>query len=354
LKMQLLLLSLVLFLYGCSRTEHAENPTPEIVTPSETVRVEGSSREVVIAATVRASDVAQLASRFGGFVNRIAVRSGDVVKRGDLLVLMDDHGLQAQRQKALAGKEQAIQSAEASRAQSQLASTTFDRIRVLYERKSASRQEFDEAESRKNAAESAYQAVLKQVDQAESDLKDVQANSEYFRIVAPFDGMITSVPVDTGTFVNPGQPLVSMENPVSFQAVFAVEEQLLEAVQRGNRISVLIPAISDHPEWATVQEVNPSADTNTRTFQVKANLASIPKLRSGLSARVFLSSMKEQSLWIPEKFLDSGGDLETVLVHQQNGWLKVLVKSGERRDGKVEILAGLNAGEEIGIVEKRK
>ena len=208
------------------------------------------------------------------------------MEKGDLLVLIDDRNLQAQRAKTAAARDEAQRGAQAAEAQMRLANVTFTRIETLYQKKSASEQEYDEAKSKKDAAGATYQAALQRVAQAEFEMRDVQASSDYLRITAPFTGIVTSVPVDAGTFVNPGQTIVSMENRSNYEVVFFVEEGLLNAVQKGRDLMVAVPAISVDALPAKVEEVNTAADVNTRTFQVKAVLQTHPQLLSGLSARV--------------------------------------------------------------------
>jgi RND family efflux transporter MFP subunit len=304
-----------------------------------------------VAGTVRAADVAQLASRFGGFVTALPAKAGMSVKKGALLVTLDDRNLVAQGEKILAAKKEARKAAEAADAQRRLATNTFERIKTLYQKKSASLQEFEEAQSRKEAAEAAYQAAIERVAQTEWDVKDVQASSDYLRIVAPFDGTITSVSADTGTFVSSGQTIVSMENPTAYQVLFSVEEELLGAVSAGKQISVSVPVISSDKWMATVVEVNTTTDGGSRTFLVKANLGAHPGLRSGLSARAFVQTATPGSLWIPEEFVQRDNDIETVLVKEENTWRRILVKSGNHQEGKTEILSGLNEGDVVGLSE---
>lgn len=347
-RFRVVILLVLLLAFGCGENAKVSE-RPKLPSPSHRATVERESRTLEIAGTVRAADVAQLASRFAGFVSRVQVQAGAHVKKGDLLVLIDDRNLQAQRAKAAAARDEAQRGAQAAEAQMRLANITFTRIETLYQKESASEQEFDEAKSRKDAAEAAYQAALQRVTQAESDRNDVQASSEYLRITAPFTGIVTSVPVDAGTFVNPGQAIVSMENPSSFEVVFSVEEGLLSAVQKGSDLVVAVPAVSVETLPAKVVEVNTAADVYTRTFQVKAVLQAHPRLLSGLSARVFLSAATKGSLWIPERFLTRNDDIETVLVKQGEEWRRILVKSGNHRNGRAEILSGLNEKEEVGI-----
>lgn len=343
------LLPLLVLAVDCGKSAKQISTQERIQSPSRTAIVTREKQVLEVAGTLRATDTAQLASRFAAFVSRVEAHAGTRVSKGDLLVLLDDRNLQAQRDKTAAAREEARRSAQAAEAQMRLAATTFNRIQGLYERHSASRQEFDEATTTNAASEAAYQAALQRVAQAESDMREVQANSEYLRIVAPFNGVVTSVPVDAGSFITPGQAILSMENPSSYEVTFSIEETLLNAVSKGKEVTVSIPALSLDDLPAKVAEVNAALDTSTRTFQVKAILEPSPQLRSGLSARICLTSAANQSLWIPAEFVSSNNDIETMLVKQNGRWRRVLVKSGMSRNGKVEILAGLNEGEEVGL-----
>ncbi|MCI0445084.1 efflux RND transporter periplasmic adaptor subunit, partial [bacterium] len=191
------------------------------------------------------------------------------------------------------------------------------------------------------------------LNQISSDEKELAANRSYVRIESPFTGIVSGVYVDPGTFVNPGQNLLTVEKPGAYQISFYVEQELLSMVTEGKKIQVRIPTASNELFDGVVSEVSPSQDPSTRTFLVKADLQNAPKLQSGLSAYVLLESHRASSLWIPEEYLMSKADLETVYVHQDDQWKRVLVKSGNRKSGKVEILSGLSKGEEIGLMENQ-
>ncbi|MCI0613320.1 efflux RND transporter periplasmic adaptor subunit, partial [bacterium] len=320
-----------------------------------------------IAATVRAADIAEVASRYGGFVTKIPVKTGSKVQKGELLVLMDERTLNAQAEKLGSSREEIRQSIleakhqyAASESQKELAVSTYERIRQLYEKKSASPQEYQEALSRKNSAEASSEAAAQRIAQAEarlnqiaSDEKELAATRSYVRIESPFTGLVSGVYVDPGTFVNAGQSLITVEKPGSYQVSFYVEQELLSMVNEGKKIQVRIPTVSNELFDSVVSEVSPSQDPSTRTFLVKADLENVPSMQSGLSAYVMLESQRASSLWIPEEYLIKKADLETVYVHQDDQWKRVLVKSGNRKSGKVEILSGLSKGEEIGLMENQ-
>ncbi len=352
------------FLLACGRQEAPRSAVAGFQ-PTRTVVVEKATLMTEVAGTVRAADVANLASRSPGFVRRVQAAAGQKVQKGDLLVLMDDRSLDAQTSKLEAAKaeaDQAVREArhqlESAEAQKELASNTFERIRSLYEKKSASLQEFEEAQSKTKAAEAGWQAAEERLSQIESrsrqvdaERADLSAASEYIRVVAPFSGIVTSVPAQQGAFVGSGQTLVSLENPSRYQFFFSVEGALLSAVSKTNRLKVRISTIGEQPVAATIAEVSPSLDANTRTFQIKADLESHPQLRSGLAGTISLEQPGLSTLWIPAEFLSSKNDVETVVVQQGSDWRRILVKSGRKDDGKVEILSGLNGGETIGLLE---
>jgi RND family efflux transporter MFP subunit len=347
---------------SCGSADKAETKGVSDKEPLRTARVEQQAAVLEIAATVRAADIAEVASRYGGFVTRIPVKAGMKVQKGELLVLMDERTLNAQSEKLGSAREEirnAILEAKhlyaSSESQKQLAVSTYERIRQLYEKKSASPQEYQEALSRKNSAEAASEAAAQRVAQAEARLnqlaseeKELAANRSYVRIESPFAGIVSAVYVDPGTFVNPGQNLLTVEKPGSSQASFYVEQELLPFVNEGKKIPIRVPAASSELFGGIVSEVSPSQDPSTRTFLVKADLRK--SIQSGLSAYVILESQRSSSLWIPEEYLIRKMDLEMVYVRQNDEWKRVLVKSGNLKNGKVEILSGLNKGEEIGLM----
>jgi RND family efflux transporter MFP subunit len=360
--MRVILLFLAFAIAGCTSQQKTETPV-ERKEPAQVVHAEMRHGTLEVAGTVRSANVAELASRYGGYVQKVNVHAGSKVRRGDLLVLLDDRSLDAQSQKATAaekeireGIEEARQNVLATEAQRELAVNTFERIRALYERKSASKQEFEEALTRKESAEASYEAAkrrLAQMDsrlaQVKADRQEVSAGLSYQRIAAPFDGIIASVPAEQGTFARPGEILAIVEDSGPHQFVFSVEENLLPVVS--GKVWISIPSASDKLLQGEILEVSPSSDMGTRTFRVKAALPDIPNLRSGISGTVQFQS-PSKSIWIPLSYLILKNDLETVMVRQGREWRRVLVKSGNRTGDQVEILSGISAGDELGLFDE--
>jgi RND family efflux transporter MFP subunit len=331
--------------------------------PLRTAEAQQKSSTIPIAASVIAADVATLSSRYSTTVFEIAFKAGDKVRKGQLLMRLDDRAMLAQNSRALAARDEleitidvARDRQLAAQNEAQLANSTFEKMEMLFQKNAVSKLQYEEAETRKNVADTNLSAAKKYISQLEqkrievkSTMVEVASNLDYLQITAPFDGTVSTVLVDPGTVVNPGQPLISIERTDEYKVVFHAEESMLEFLKTGNTITVLIPALQQSSFSAVIDEISPSIEAGTRTLKIKALLPAIERLKTGLSARVLIPDRTVQSVWIPREFLSKRDDLQTVMLSIENDWQRVLVKIGKEEGNEVEILAGLNAGETIGL-----
>jgi RND family efflux transporter MFP subunit len=363
-----IIILVLLTLFSCGKQDQTTAPQSSQKIPVRIARVSEEPDVIRIPGTIQTEDTAIIASKFAGFVQRVPAKNGMRVKQGELLVVMDDRNLSAQSDRVSAMRTEAFQASDeaknhvlAARAQKELAASTFARIEKLFEKKSASLQEFEEAKARKDAADAELNAAERRVaqtaakmEQLQSDEKDVMANLSYVRIAAPFDGIITSVDVDPGEFVNPGQSLVRVESPGTYQLIFMVEEELLPMFNEEAVVDIEIEGQKDRHIKGKVVEIGPSMNHATRTFPIKANLLTQAQLRSGTSASIVLPLKAQKSLWIPETFLNRQAGVETVFVQRGKEWERTLVRSGKTKKDQIEILSGLNAGDEIALFEEQQ
>lgn len=353
---------LLLVLTGCKTA--AQNPPEKMpLIPLRTVEAGQRFSSIPIAASVIAADVATLSSRYSTTVFEIKVKAGDKVKKGALLVQLDDRAMLAQNSRALSARDELELTIDAARDlqlaaqnEAQLANSTFGKMEMLFQKNAVSKLQYEESETRKNVTDANVAAAKKYVSQLEqkrievkSAMAEVASNLDYLRITAPFDGTVNVVSVDPGTVVNPGQPLISIESTDQYKVVFHAEESMLQFLKKGNTITVLIPALRQSSFTAVIDEISPSIEAGSRTLQIKALLSADSGLKTGLSARVLIPDRSVQSVWIPREFLTKRDDLQTVMVSFNNDWQRVLVKTGKEEGNEIEILAGLNAGETIGL-----
>ncbi len=364
-----------------------EKPSPK-VSSSETVQVtvmtakqERISNTVEFSGTIRAAHISVLSSKVPGRILSIDVREGDRVRKGQILVRIDDRETRAgvgqaqasvrQARFALEEAEKALRMAQAearaAEARRQVAQATYQRFQALLARESVSRQEFDEIKARHESAAAdaerarqAVQAMQAKREQAFSALHAAKAASEaaqalweYADVTAPLDALVTLKHAEIGQMATPGLPLLTVEDFSSYRLEVPVPEEILFMVHVGDPVSVFTELLHG-PVQGTVVEIFPSVDPQTRSGLVKIQLPSscgenrYPPWRTGTFARArFVTGLREAIL-VPVSAVMSRGQLTGVYVvddHQVCRWR--LVRTGHTLENRVEILSGLQDGERI-------
>jgi len=309
--------------------------------------------------TVRARSSAVIAAKWMGYVREVKVQLGDRVREGQLLVTLDARDLDASSNRAAAAHEEVrngIPEADSAVAVAQanldLVQATFKRMNELYEKKSISDQEFDEASAKLKAAQAGFEMARSkrsQLDsrlaQAEQEVRAAQVTRSYAEVQAPFAGIVTAKSVDPGNLAAPGAPLLTIERD-GYRLEASVEESRLSAIRTGQVVSVTLDGI-DQTFNARVSEVVPAVDAASRAYTVKINLAAAPSLRSGIFGRARFQLGSRSVLAIPIGAVTERGQLQSVLV-AENGIARTrLITLGDKTKDQVEVLSGLNAGEKV-------
>lgn len=291
--------------------------------------------------TVESADRGILAARIDGRIGRLAVKVGDQVQAGQLLLTIDqntvnDHLAEAQG------------SREAAAARLDLAEKTYKRYEQLARAEAITPQEMDRMTAEREQARQQLQAASAGVAQA-------RTGASYNRITAPYSGRISERLVENGSTVMPGTPLLVIERSGIPQARIAVPESLIGQIAPGEELQLEIPALQRIVS-GTVTEIQPSSDPATRTFAIKLQLPADAGLTPGLFLRAHRKAAPGKALLIPLSALVQRGQLTGVYVVETNILHFRLVKIGTQLGDKVEILSGLSAGETIvtGDVQKAR
>jgi RND family efflux transporter MFP subunit len=234
-----------------------------------------------------------------------------------------------------------------------LARATYQRMKNLHDRKSLSDQEFDEASARLQAAEAQVkmaqakrQQVAEKILQAGAGVSAAESQLSYLRIAAPFSGIVTARMAEPGALASPGMPLLKIEQTGNYRLAAAFPESVLSQIKPGQKLPVSIAAI-DFDGEGSVAEIVPMVDPQTRTSPVKIALPAGNLVRSGLFGVAHLAGDSAQVLTVPEDAIRRNGQLTSVMV-ATNGKAELrMVKLGQARDGRREVLAGLTAGERL-------
>jgi RND family efflux transporter MFP subunit len=358
-----LILSFFLLFIGCSEkiepgtTREVEKKV--IKTAVTTARVIQQPFIYEAVGTVQARTSSTLSSKLMGAVKAINVREGDLVRKGDLLVMIDDRQVSAQLRKAeaaLAEAKRAEVSAksarDAAKAGAKLAGATYKRYLQLMEEESASKQEFDEVEARFRQAEASLaqteamvEAANNRVQQAEAVVADARVGKKDASIRAPYDGKVTAKMVDEGDLAVPGTPFLTLDKEGVYCVALVLPEKHIQSIRLKQKVNVKIPSIQDRSFEGFIGRIDPSADPKSRTFRVRVALPEDKDIRSGMFARVEIPVGEAGMLLIPYTAVVHEGQLTGIYLvdsHQLAHFR--LIRMGRTFGDTVEVVSGLKEG----------
>jgi RND family efflux transporter MFP subunit len=282
--------------------------------------------------TIQAVHETSVGARLLARVVAINLKAGQAVRAGDVLVRLDDSGLQAKLQQA----KSAVAAAEATRAQ---AASDVDKYAPLEKTGAISRQTYDKAVTALRTAEANLQG-------AEEMVKEVQATLSYATVRASTDAVVIDKKVNVGDTVTPGQVLVTLFDPQRMQLVASVRESLAHDLEEGQSIGVEIKKLNKLCS-GTISEIVPEAQTASRTFQVKVTGPCPPGIYAGMFGRILIPLGEERILVVPRAAVRNVGQLELVEVVEKDRTSRRAIRTGRRIGEDVEVLSGLRAGERV-------
>ncbi|MBM3724255.1 MAG: efflux RND transporter periplasmic adaptor subunit [Acidobacteria bacterium] len=338
---------------------------PELGVPAVPVTVEVASEAnwpVVGRATgwIAARTVTMVAARIPGIVTVVHADVGTRVRLGQPLVEISARELalaveqtDAARLEARAMLPELDHVIAGERARFALAETSHRRIAELAAKRSVTAQELDEVTARLEqaraalaAAEAKRRQIEARVSQTERAHAAARVQAERMEVVAPFDGLVTARVAHPGVVAAPGMGLLTLEKAGEYRAELAVEESLAASIRAGKPLRLSwndgAPSVS-----AAVTEVEPAVNAATRTLTVRVNVPNGPLMRSGRYVEAEWTRGERRVLSIPESAVRTHGQLEFVFAAEGAAAGRRMIRLGERRGGRVEVLAGLAAGDRV-------
>lgn len=313
----------LLLALGCKQeakhetTAHTKAPpavSVQVVTTKESQTI--SQNEVV--GTIEAVQRATVAAKVTGTITEMPVVLGAEVKEGDLLLRLNAAEITARVSQAETAVAQAKRNLEREERLLSKNASTGETVKAMRD---------------------TYQVALA----AQREARTMQG---YITIRAPFSGLISQKLANIGDLATVGAPLLILENTAVVQAVAAVPEAQLARVTPGDTLAVRVPAAKIETT-GTVAEIAPAGDAASRTSVIKLNLEASSALRPGQFVRVILPGLTVTTLLVPETAVSVFGQMERVFVVTDNIAHLRLIRSGKHRDGQIEILSGLNPGEQV-------
>ncbi len=221
-------------------------------------------------------------------------------------------------------------------------------------------EEIAQAQSAVVAAEQQYELAKKPftehdlelaragVEQAEAGVEMAEIALAETKVVSPIDGVVSERYLSSGALVSPQTPIVSVVSG-EVELVLGVEESQIGKVKEGQRAEIVVAAYPGEVFGAKVAVVGPSADPKSRTFTVKVRPEEHDgKLRPGMFAQVsIVAEEREKAVLVPKEAVVSRGGQRVVYVVKGDVVQERPVQVGLARNGQVEIVSGVDAGEEV-------
>lgn len=291
----------------------------------------------VVTGSLQPERRADLRAEVSAVVLQVARENGDAVKRGDLLVRLDDTSIRdslASAQESARASGQAFEQAERQ----------VQRLKTLQGQGMTSMQALEDAEVRRNNAQSDLVAARTRVVSAQQQLRRTEVR-------APFDGVVSERKVSAGDTAQVGKELIKVMDPASMRFEGLVSADRLSEIKPGQVVAFRVNGYPNTEFTGKVARVDAAANVSTRQVEVLVGFdkgKEVPHV-AGLYAEGRIESGSTPALMLAEAAIVRSGDASHVWVVKDNVLRKVSVTLGERdaRRGEYPVKSGLAAGDRI-------
>jgi membrane fusion protein, multidrug efflux system len=295
-----------------------------------------------------------LHARANGYVERVLVDRGSIVRQGQLLVSLNAPELAADTAEA----ESRVQTAESARAEAEArlagAEATFERLKKAAETPGAiAGNEIIQAEKVVDARRAAVRSAESAVRTAQAAAQATNQSEAYLRVTAPFSGVITERYVHPGALVGPGNgsagALLELEQVSRLRLVVAVPEANVASVRRSARVDFRVPGHPGRTFTGTVARSDRSLDPKTRTMAVELDVANTRNdLSPGMYPQVsWPLADTSESLLVPTTAVVTTTE-RTFVIRVRNGRAEwVNVRKGAVVADLIEVLGEITPGDMV-------
>jgi membrane fusion protein, multidrug efflux system len=340
---RLILLVIPVLLVACGKAMGPQaataTPTPPLLLAAEdlhTVQNSALTSGPSITGSIQPERRADLRAEVPAMVMKVFKENGDTVKQGDMLVTLDSMAIRDATMSAEAAARAADQALDQATRQ-------FERIKQLRASGMASAQQLDDAEGRRNAAQSDVESAKARVVQARQTLQRTEVR-------APFDGVITERKASPGDSAQIGKELLKVIDPNSMRFEAMVSADHVGEVAAGQTVHFRVNGYGDEDFVGRVRRVNPAANPTTRQVEVLVDFVGnkAPKL-AGLYAEGRLETETHSSLTVPADAVVRDGDKASAYRVKDAKLQKVPLTIADRdsRTGDYVVSGGLAEGDQV-------
>jgi RND family efflux transporter MFP subunit len=304
----------------------------DLRTLSLTARAQGP----VVTGSIQPERRADLRAEVSSVVLQVFKENGEAVRRGDLLVRLDDTAIRD----SLASTEESVRAISQAFDQ---AERQVQRLKTLQAQGMTSMQALEDAEVRRNNAQSDLVAAKARVVSARQMLQRTEVR-------APFDGVVSDRKVSSGDTAQTGKELVKVIDPRSMRFEGLVSADRMHELKVGQRVSFRVNGYPANDFDGTIKRIDAAANATTRQVEVIVAFDGneMPRV-AGLYAEGRIEAGSAQVLTVPDSAVVRAGEVTHVWRVKDSALQKVQVQLGERdaRRGDYPVLSGLSAGDRV-------
>jgi membrane fusion protein (multidrug efflux system) len=290
----------------------------------------------VITGSIQPERKADLRAEVSAVVLQVLKENGEPVKRGDVLVKLDETSIRD----SLLSAEESLRAATQAVDQSQRA---LERSKTLRASGMTSAQALDDAEVRRNSAQS-------EVSAARARLATARQQVGRTVVRAPFDGIVSDRKVSNGDTASIGKELLKVIDPTSMRFEGQVSADKIASVKVGQPVMFRVNGYGEQQFSGMVRRIDPSANDVTRQVEVLVGFGSgVQPRTAGLYAEGRIDAEVSDALTLPESAMVRNGDKTYAWKVKGNALVKADLGIGARdpRTGNFEIRNGLAAGDTV-------
>ena len=297
---------------------------PSVYVKTKKLELKSFTDYISVLGVVKALNHSKLSSTEGGKIKKFVKDKGSYVKKGDVIVILDNEVLKA--------------SMDAAKAKYDIAESTYIKQKQVYDENVTSELQYLNAKYARDAAKANYELI--------------KARYERTFIKAPFSGIVDKKFAEIGETVMPSAPIVSVVSVGKVKIEAGVPETFVNEVKKGGNVKLVFPDLDGLEINAVITFVGYTISTNNRTFPIEILINNKDgKIKPELSAKVYVEKKKYNNVFvIPEETITET-DHGTVIFVENNGLAEMRnITVLSRSDNNVAVKGSVKAGDNLIVV----
>ncbi|ANH80303.1 hypothetical protein A8C56_04310 [Niabella ginsenosidivorans] len=310
--------------------------------PILTVHPRDTLLAIPYVANIQAGRNIEIHPRVDGLLNKIYIKEGQYVRKGQLLFKINDSELQIALNKAMAAYKSAM-------ADAKVAQLEVDRVQTLVNKNVITKPELDLVTAK-------YKALLAKADVALADKNAVQQQISYTKVTAPFDGVVDRIPFKEGSLITTSSLLTTISDISTVFAYFNISEnEYFQTQHKGSHalpaasVSLILPDGTHYPYKGSLEAAESEIDENTGNIAYKARFSNPEKmLRHGASGKLLITRPLQNVILLPQKTVFEIQDKNYVFIVDKNNIARMKsIQVNQRLASYYVVTGGLHENDRI-------